>query len=96
MGRAAPHAAPEEPEAAEESATLPPSSGTTIWFDANKWHTDFTVGVYGRAGFDCFIADDFWLGFSARYMKAKVDLSNSIGEFRVDGTLYFISLTRKY
>ncbi len=80
-----------------DNEIIPPSnSGTTIWFDADKWHTDFTLGAYARAGFDWYIANDFWLGFSVRYMRADVDLSKSIGDFRVDGTLYFISLTRKY
>jgi len=78
-----------------EPTPLPASSGSTVVINTNDYHSDFTVGYYGRAGFDIHLQDNWWLGGSVRYMHASVDLSKTIGEFDVDGNVYFFTLTRK-
>ncbi|MAR90496.1 MAG: hypothetical protein CML06_06405 [Pseudomonadales bacterium] len=72
------------------------SEGSNIFIDTDEYHTDFTLGGYGRVGVEMRVGGGYWLGASARHLQAKVDLGNSIGEFDVDGTQYFVSLSRRF
>ena len=71
------------------------TDGNTIVININDYDSDFTVGGYARAGIDVRISHDFWLGFSARHMRAKVDLDKTIGEFDIDGIIYLLAITKK-
>lgn len=79
----------------EEPPVPTPYSGSSIVIDTNRYHSDFTVGAYARAGFDVYLQDNFWLGFSARHMWADLDFSKTIGTFDIDGDIYFLTLTKK-
>lgn len=74
----------------------PVTSANEIVIDLNSYHSDFTIGGYARAGFDIRLQDNIWLGFSARHMKASLDLDKTIGSFDIDGDLYFLTVTQKY
>lgn len=79
----------------EEPPEVSPASGSSIEIDLNQYHTDFTMGGYVRAGFDIQLEDNFWVGFSARHMKASLDIPKSLGKFDIDGDVYFLTITKK-
>lgn len=79
-----------------EQAPEPTSfEGTTINIDADNYHSDFTVGAYARAGFEFQLLDNYWMGGSVRHMKADVNLSKSVGQFDIDGDIYFLTVTKR-
>lgn len=80
----------------EEPPQATSSSGSTIVIDTNSYHSDFTFGAYARAGFDIYLQDNMWIGFSARHMEASVNLNKTIGKFDIDGEVYFLTLTQKF
>ncbi len=72
-----------------------PINGNTIVIDTDDYHSDFTIGGYARIGFEFELPNNYWLGASVRHMKAELDLSKTIGEFDIDGDVYYLTVTKK-
>lgn len=79
-------AEPEEPQ---------PLSGSSIAIDVDDYHSDFTIGAYARAGFEFRLPNNYWLGASVRHMQADLDLGNTLGDFDIDGEVYYMTVTKK-
>jgi len=82
-------------ENVEEPPEPTPYDTSSIKIDADSYHSDFTVGAYARAGFEFKLPNNYWIGGSVRHMKADVNLSKSVGQFDIDGDVYYLTVTKK-
>ncbi len=73
-----------------------PYNGTVVVTNDDRSDSDFTFGLYARAGIELRLTKNTWAGVNVRHMQADVNLSDSIGEFAIDGNLYLFSVTNRY
>ena len=85
-----------ETENSEEEPVVTPHNGTVVVTNDDRSDNDFTFGLYARAGIELRLTEKTWAGFNVRHMQADVNLSDSIGEFAIDGNLYLFSVTNRY
>lgn len=55
--------------------------------------TGFGAGIYARAGFEFRLPNECFLGLGARHARSDADLGSEFGEFDVDSTQVFVSVT---
>ena len=83
-----------------ENLSNPPSTpetlGSIIVIEGNNSDTDISAGYYARFGTEIRVYDNFWVGLNVRYMDAQLDLSQSLGDFNVDGSLFLLSISRHF
>lgn len=85
-----------ETENSDEEPVVTPQNGEVVVSNGDREDDAFTFGLYARAGVELRITEHTWAGLNVRYMQAEVDLSDSIGEFDIDGNVYLLSITNRY
>ena len=55
--------------------------------------SDFSFGLYGRAGIDFEYGNDQYLGLGVRYMAAEVDFSDTVGKVDLEGPQFVLTYT---
>lgn len=80
----------------EEEPVVTPFNGTVVVSNDDRNDSDFTFGLYARAGVELRLTELTWVGLNVRHMQAEVDLNDSLGEFDIDGNLYLLSITNRY
>ena len=61
----------------------PDASGQIVITSSDE--SDFSVGVYGRAGIDFQYSAGQFIGLGVRYMKAEMDFDKTIGKLDLEG-----------
>jgi hypothetical protein len=56
----------------------------------------FGYGYYVRTGLEFMARPGLWLGFGARWIDAKVDLSGDLNNFDLEGMQYYLTVTENF
>ncbi len=79
-----------------EHPSTPETLGSIIVIEGNNSDTDISAGYYVRFGTEMRVYKNFWAGLNVRYMDAELDLSQSLGHFKIDGSLFLLSISRQF
>jgi len=83
-----------ESEDVDDEVTI--QSATVIIKDGDSSDYDLSLGWYGRAGAEIRVGKNTWIGASVRYMDVELDLSDSLGDFSIDGEMYLLTVSNRY
>ncbi len=71
-------------------------SSAVIIKDGANSDTDLSLGWYSRTGAEMRVGKHTWIGASISYMDVDLDLSDSLGDFSIDGEMYLFTITNQY
>lgn len=69
---------------------------STIVVDVKSHDTDISTGFYARLGAEFRISGNYWAGLNIRYMDSELNLSKSLGNFKIDGYSYLLCVSLRY